>query len=30
MKEFIQGGLMALIILSAVFLTNYMRTGYVI
>ena len=30
MKEFILGGLMAIIILAVVFGTNYLRTGYVI
>jgi hypothetical protein len=30
MKEFILGGLMAVIICAVVFGTNYLRTGYVI
>ena len=30
MKEFILGGLMAIVILAVVFGTNYLRTGYVI
>ena len=30
MKQFMQGGLMAIIILAVVFTTNYLRTGFVI
>ena len=30
MKEFILGGLMAIIIIIVVFGTNYLRTGFVI
>lgn len=30
MKEFILGGLMAIIIVAVVLGTNYLRTGYVI
>ena len=30
MKEFIQGGLLAILICAVVFGTNYLRTGYVI
>ena len=30
MKEFIQGGLVAILICIVVFGTNYLRTGYVL
>jgi|FreactcultureFD7_1027221.scaffolds.fasta_scaffold07870_1 hypothetical protein len=30
MKEFLLGGLMAIIILMVIFGTNYLKTGYVI
>ena len=30
MKEFIQGGLMAIILVAVVLTTNYLRTGFVI